>query len=259
MSKKMLSMLAVCALATVVTTAQACPCSKSKSAGKTKTVADKTSTPCSKSAGAPCHKGSAKLVASKANSHIEELVAKLPKMQYKVGDTVTVCSKSASTLAEKSHEKMLYLVGDKSFENEAEAKAALAAELEKEIANLESMQFAVGEKCVRCPITAKSMAKESGSKVAYRVAGIDFLKKEQAEKAVALVSDAAETVKISYKVGEKSFCCDKMAGDYSKETGKSITYVVGDEETSCPITAKLMLNKAKIHAIIAAAAAALAS
>jgi hypothetical protein len=50
-----------------------------------------------------------------------------------------------------------------------------------------------------------------------------------------------------------------MAGAHVKETGTPMTFVVGDEETPCKTTAELMLREAKVHAIIAAAAAALAS
>jgi len=272
MSKKMLSMLAAFALAAAVTTAEACPggsgckcgaktktvADSAPNSAKAKTVADKATTPCSKSANTPCHKGGAKLVSDKAGCPIAARLAKLPKIQYKIGEDVTDCSKSAAKMAEESKTKMVYLVGDKSFDKEGEAKVALTTALEAEIANLTAMQFAVGSDCVRCPITAKSMAKKAGTKVAYRVGGMDFADKDKAEKAVVLVTDASDAVKMTYKVAGKSFSCDKMAGARVEETGKEMTFVVGDEETSCPTTAKLMLTKAKVHAIIAAAAAALA-
>ncbi len=270
MSKKLLSMLTACAFAAAVTTAQACP--KHEAAAAAKKAADKETTttaklvdaPCHKTAAKtgdtpPCHQSGAKLVSGKSGCPMAARLAKLPKMQYKVGETVTGCSKSAAKLAEETQTKMVYLVADKSFDNEGDATVALNAALEAEIASLKTMQFAVGSDCVRCPITAKGMAKKAGTKVAYRVGGMDFSDKDQAAKAVVLVNDASDAVKMTYKVADKSFTCDKMAGGASKETGKAITYVVGDEETSCETSAKLMLNKAKVHAIVAAAAAALAS
>jgi len=271
MSKKLMSMVMAPAFAGA-TTAMACPGDKDgcKCGSKAQKVSDEAKSapcaksadaPCSKSAGAPCSKsaGTAKLVSTSHGDRVEAVMAKLPKLMYKVGDKEMCCSQAASKLAEDTGTKMMYLVGDKSFDNEGDAKVALTAALEEEIANLKSMQFAVGSDCVRCPITAKSMAKKAGSEVMYRVAGIDFDCKDKAEKALTLVADAADGVKMTYKVGDKSFCCDKMAGAAAKEAHKDMVFVVGEEETPCKTTAQLMLTQAKVHAIIAAAAAVLAS
>ena len=55
---------------------------------------------------------------------------------------------------------------------------------------------------------------------------------------------------MSYKVDGKTYGCDKMAGQKCKKTGKKMTYVVGDEETCCEKTARLMVTEAKIRKIV---------
>jgi hypothetical protein len=136
---------------------------------------------------------------------------------------------------------------------------ALAGLLEKEFENLAAVRYSVGGKTSSCPHEAQEIAKSSNSTVGYQVAGIEYADKEKAEKAAKLAADAAATVKLSYKVGDDKFCCDKMAGAKAKETGKTITFVVGTEETCCEQTAKLLLAQAKIKAAVEAAASALSS
>ena len=185
---------------------------------------------------------------------IDAVLASLPSMQYKVGDEVTSCSKSAGKMAKANGGKMQYVVSEQVFTDEGEAIVKLASLLESEIASLSSIQYAVGGECVQCPLRAKDLAKKSDSKIAYRVAGIDFDSREKAQKAVEAVKAALTSVKMTYKVGDQSFCCDKMAGAKAKETSSKLVYVVGDEETGCSQSAKPKLAKHKIHTIVAAAA-----
>ncbi|MCH7839842.1 MAG: hypothetical protein IID38_06370 [Planctomycetes bacterium] len=185
---------------------------------------------------------------------IDAVLASLPSMQYKVGDEVTGCSKSAGKMAKANGGKMQYVVSEQVFTDEGEAVVKLASLLESEIASLTTIQYAVGGECVQCPLRAKDLAKKSDSKIAYRVAGIDFDSREKAQKAVEAVKAALTSVKMTYKVGDQSFCCDKMAGAKAKETSSKLVYVVGDEETGCSQSAKLKLAKHKIRTIVAAAA-----
>ena len=185
---------------------------------------------------------------------IDAVLASLPSMQYKVGDEVTGCSKSAGKMAKANGGKMQYVVSEQVFTDEGEAVVKLASLLESEIASLTTIQYAVGGECVQCPLRAKDLAKKSDSKIAYRVAGIDFDSREKAQKAVEAAKAALTSVKMTYKVGDQSFCCDKMAGAKAKETSSKLVYVVGDEETGCSQSAKLKLAKHKIRTIVAAAA-----
>jgi len=148
----------------------------------------------------------------------------------------------------------VYLVGEESFSTEGEAVARLTTLLEGEIDSMQTVQYSVGGDCMRCPTTAKKLADEKHSKVMYRLAGFDFPAEDQAQTAAERAKAAAGQVKISYKVGDKSFCCDKMAGAAAKESNAKMTYVVGERETCCEQEAKMLLTEAKVRAMVEAAA-----
>jgi uncharacterized Zn-binding protein involved in type VI secretion/bacterioferritin-associated ferredoxin len=282
MTKKMTGMLAMLAVGAFAFSVSAfCPDEKTQTAGEGKapcgshakivadgekkapcgshatTVADGEKAPCAKAAGEPCpcpHSKAKAVTLASDNERVNGVMAALPKVQYKVGDQVMCCSKTAAMIAEKDHKTVQYVVGEETFEKEGDAEAKLASVLEAKLAEMQAVQYAVGGDCVKCPVTAKSLAKEKKAEVAYRVAGIDFQDQEKAEKAAGQVTEALQAVKISYKVDGQSFCCDKMAGMKVKETGKPMLYVVGEEETPCDQHAKLLLAHAKIQAAVVAAA-----
>jgi len=196
---------------------------------------------------------------SAPESPVEVVLASMPSMKYRVGTADMCCSKTAEETAAKTGSTIQYVVADKAFESKIEANVALAALLEAEVDKFQTVQFSVGGKCSRCPIEAKELAKQANTQIAYRVGGFDYPEQTKAEMVSKLVVNALGEVKMSYKVGDASFCCDKMAGAKAKETGKAMTFVVGKDETCCQATARLMLAQAKLHIIIATAAAALAS
>lgn len=101
---------------------------------------------------------------------------------------------------------------------------------------------------------AKEAVAAADGKVRYCVAGRIFECKDEAEKTAKLVSVAMEKVKMSYRVDGKDFCCDKMAGAACKTTGKDMTFVVGETETPCQVTARIELDKAKVAAAVKALA-----
>lgn len=190
-------------------------------------------------------------IAKKANA----VLTSLPTMKYRVGEETTGCSQSAAAMAEKTGKKIQYVVGDDVLANEGEAMVKLTSLIEAEVEAMQSMQFVAGGECGRCPATAKSIAKKAGTKVVYRVGGVDFDSKENAEAALVAIKEAVAKVAMEYKVDGKTFGCSKSAGAKCKETGKKLTYVVGKEETSCQTTAKLNLAKAKVRKIVETAAA----
>ena len=249
-----------------------CPCGKGATTGAKLTGAKAPcgakltggKAPCSKGAKltggkAPCHKSAGTAAAHAGDGKMEAILAAMPSIKYQIGSEVTGCSHAATAMAKSAGKPIQYVVGSVVSESEGEAKAKLAALLEKELSSLSSLRYAVGGDCVGCPMTAKSMAKKANKTIAYRVGGFDFADKAKAESVAKLVATAADGVKMSYKVDGKPFCCDKMAGSSAKETGKPMTFVVGADETPCGVSAKLMLTQAKIRAIVAAAAAAIAS
>lgn len=140
---------------------------------------------------------------------VTKAMGDLPKMTYKVGEEVTCCSQSAAALAKKSEQPVHFVVGKKSFENKEAAYTSLVeqtesfvkefitpckcetsgvtkiagkacncpveagktSELVKTAAAKVQMTFAVGEKTCNCPMEAAKLAKTSGAKKEFVVAG----------------------------------------------------------------------------------------
>ena len=251
------------------------PCS-----GKKATTVSAPASPCGKDCDKPCCAKGAKTVAAKAgkkgccgkcdkkaktvadkggcpvSAKSKAVLASMPAIEYRVGDDVTGCSKSAAAMAEKSGKPLEYVIGKENFKNGGEAIVRLTTLLEETATDMQSVQYVAGGKCGRCPMTAKSVAKSTGTKVAYRVGGVDFDKKEDAQKVAKLVADAVKSVAMTYKVDGKTFHCNKTAGAKCKKSGKKMTYVVGDQETGCATSAKLMQARAKVRKIIETASAA---
>jgi hypothetical protein len=234
-----------------------------------KTVADKggegcahgkdAKSGCSKS----CSKNCAKLASEKSEgcpirAKADAVLSSMPKITYQIGEEKTCCGKTAAKAKEEG-KVVKYWIADESFETEGEAKTRLVSLLEADMEQMQTVQYSVDGKTVGCPKSASHMAQQCGSKVSYRVAGFDFDSQEQAEKAVKLVKAAADDVKMTYKVGDKAFHCDKMAGAECTHSGKKMHYVVGEEETPCAETAKLILTEAKAQAMVEAAASVYAS
>lgn len=223
---------------------------------------------CAKEASGGCCKKKAQLASASAGeggcSHakkaltreekVEAVLASLPAVKYRVGDSDTCCSKAASAMLASAgaNAKMKYVVGEEVFETEAAAQAKLASLLEKQLADMQTMQFAAGGECGRCPMHAREVAKKTNSQIAYRVGGIDFTEKEKAEKALKLVNEVASSVKMSCKVDGKLVDCPSSCSASDKA---QIVYVVGEEETPCRETAVLKTLQAKIRKAVEAAAA----
>jgi len=219
-----------------------------------------SSKPCGVNCSQDCCKKGAKLTAAKDEGcpvarKVNAVLASLPAMKYRVGEEVTSCFMGASASAEKTGKPIHFIVGDDTFTNKGEAIVKLTSLLEREVETLQALQFVAGGKCGRCPMTAKSIAKKTNSTVVYRVGGVDFNKKEDAQRVIQLVRDTVADVGMTYKADGKTFGCSKLAREL-KNSDKALTYVVGDEETPCHTTAKLMETEAKIRKIVETAAAA---
>ena len=251
----------------VAADAKTTPCSKSKAVA----LADDKSGGCGKDCEKDCCEKKAGLTTAKAKGgcnkpcnkksasadggcpigkKVAAVLESLPKMKYRVGDEVTGCSKSAAAMAEKADKPVEYVVSDEVVADEGEATVKLTALLEKEMEDLQAVQYVVSGKCMRCPQSAKSIAEKTKSSVAYRVGGVDFAKKEDAEKALEAIREAVTEVTMAYKVDGKTYKCNKQAGEKCKKSGKKLTYVVGGEETCCKTTAQLKLTEARVRTIV---------
>lgn len=195
-----------------------------------------------------------KAMASKkcAGDVAKACMAGAPCMKYTVGEKTTCCPEEAAKLAGDDKAQIKYVVGEKSYDNEAEAKKALAAALDGYLAQMLTVRYAVGDETVACPMTASTMAKSNGGAVRYRLASFDFENKAAAEAAATAAKRAAEGVTMNWKVGDKSYCCSSTAASMAKKENKPVEYCVGEKTTACSIDAGVALAQSKIAAAVAA-------
>lgn len=250
MLRKMSNLMAIVAVFSMASIA---------TADDTKSCAQK----CSKEAKAACSKGDkakcAEAGLANPNCCGSDVIAKykldVPAMKYKVGDKTVCCPGEATELVKATKDaKMMYVVGEKSYECEMEAKKAYATELNSYLDNMMSVKYAVGDECTHCPMTAKDMAKKCGKDVKYRVSAFDFNNQESADEAVKHAKTAVEKVHLVNRVGDKETTCCQTAAKMAKEEGKPVEYCVGKTKTECEVTAGVNLALAKIEAAVAALA-----
>ncbi len=179
-----------------------------------------------------------------------EAFAAMPTIKYRVGTETVDCPTKAGELAKGDKGAIKFVVADKEYANETEAKKSYATVLDSYLVDITTMKYAVGKECVACPMTAESMAKKDGQPVKYRLATFEFADKAKAEKAAGTAKEAAEKVAMKWAVGDKSFCCDKMAGEAAQKEGKQVEYYVGEKKLQCPVEASVELELAKIDAAV---------
>lgn len=184
---------------------------------------------------------------SKANDAAH---ATIPALTYKVGDKEVPCCQTAADLAKETKGKVQFVVAGKTYEKECDAMAAYAEVLDQHLNKITSVQFAVGDECVACPITAEEMAKKAKTKVQYQLASFKFAEKTAAEKAAGAAKEAASKVAMKLYVGDECYQCPVSAKDASTKSGKTVEYAVGESRTACELTAKVELAKAKLEAAI---------
>jgi hypothetical protein len=160
-------------------------------------------------------------------------MAKLPQLTYLVGDEKTSCPKSAAELAAKSQAEIRYVVAEKSYDTEPQAKLALVEVTEQFVSN-----YVKPKKCAT-----------SGE---ITVAGSKACCEGSAAALVKTAEEAMAKVQLRYQVGEKACSCPNEAAKLAKDTGDVQLFVVGEEKTACSVTARLNLARAKYKAAVAA-------
>ncbi|MBU0638423.1 MAG: hypothetical protein KKB50_06120 [Planctomycetes bacterium] len=175
---------------------------------------------------------------------------KLPRIGFMVGDKVTCCMKSATEMAGGDATKIHYVVAGENHKDLNEAKAARVKLLEQYYEDMFKVQYAVGEKCVACPVTAKELAKSSYKPMRYRLVAFDFANEAEAAKAAEAARAAAKKVNLSWAVGDKNYGCPTEAGKAAKACGQKVEYCVGDQKTECETTAQTRLIEARIMAAL---------
>ena len=166
---------------------------------------------------------------------IETAMGHLPKMEYKIGEKTTCCPKSAAAMAKESGSEMTFVVAKKEFQNKEKAYTHLVETTEKFVKTF-------GTPC-KCEVSKTTT-----------IAGKSCSCPIETAKRTKLVSTAMDNVKMSYKVGEKTCDCPLKAASLAKASGDNKEFVVGKECTTCEMTARLNLARAKYKAAVTALA-----
>jgi hypothetical protein len=224
-----------------VATAQTCP-----AAGKAGAVA--TASQDKSKAEGDC----AKSCGDKAGCCAKSYAAMLPAMKYRVGDATVECPDKAKELAKGDAKAIKFVVADKSFDDVVAAEKALTSAYETFTTEATTVKYAVGDKCVGCPMSAGELAKKENKKMAYRLASYDFASEDAAKKAVASAKEAAGKVEMKTMVGDKCVGCPVEAKELASKEHKKVEYVVGESKTCCDVEAKMNLAKARALATLAA-------
>lgn len=93
----------------------------------------------------------------------------------------------------------------------------------------------------QCPVSGKTY-----------VAGQECACEDSAAQRVELIRKAMDEVVMTYKVGTESCSCPVTAKEMATRAGTDVVFVVGAEECPCEMTARLNLAKAKYKAALVA-------
>jgi len=173
--------------------------------------------------------------ATESTCCLTEGLAKLPKISYMVGEESMCCEESAKAAAVASKAKLMYVVGDETFDSSKKAFVGLVDQTEKFVST-----FAT-------PSTCKVSGKTT-------IAGESMTCSVKAGEVASKVKKAMDTVAISYKVGEQTCHCPDEAKTIAAEKKVKTLFVVDNEETECEYTARLNLARAKYKAALMAMA-----
>ena len=171
-----------------------------------------------------------------AGCPIDAAMAKLPKMSYEVAGEATCCSASAASLAESKSAPIEYVVGTDKFETKQAAYTSL----------VEQTEAMVDEFVTPCKCEVSGTTTIAGKKCSCPV---------KAGETAELVQKSIEGVTLAYSVGDEVCNCPTKAAEMAKEGGLEKMFVVNGEKTSCEMTARLNLARAKYKAAVAAVVA----
>lgn len=158
----------------------------------------------------------------------------LPRLAFAVGGETTSCDKHAATLAKNSESAIQFAV-QQSFDSKEQAMLAMVTSTESLVE-----QFATLTTCKKSGTTTIAGRKLHCSTTASRIAGD--------------VKDAMDAVKVSFVVGDKTCHCPNEAQTLAKASGSKPLFVVGGEKTSCELTNRLNVARAKYRAAVQALA-----
>ncbi len=160
-------------------------------------------------------------------------MAKLPKIEYQVGEEKLCCEESAKGMAKESGAKLVYLVGEDKYDSASKAFEGLVEHTEKFVSD-----FATPHSCSVSGTTS--------------VAGQSMTCSVKAGEVAAKAKKAMDKIAISYKVGDKTCQCPVEAKSLAASSKSKTLFVVDETETECEMTARLNLAQAKYKAALLA-------
>lgn len=163
-------------------------------------------------------------------------MSELPTLVYAVGEQKVCCEKMAGELAKKESDSVHYVVAEKAYDTKPEAMKALVEKTETLV-----NAYVAPKKC-----------SESGNTT---IAGKTCSCPVETAARVEAVESAVKTVSMKYVVDGQEAACGNCAAARSKETGKPVEYVVAGQSTTCEMTARLNLARAKYKAAVEAVVA----
>lgn len=208
-----------------------------------------------------CSKAAAAMTAAATPSDsvvdqgVEQVMASLPKMTYRVGALDTPCAKTAHEAAEKSGEPIQYVVAGEAYGCRQTAMNKLAEQIQSELPHLATVKHVVDGESMNCPKSAAKLASEHNSTVQHMVAGVQFdcpnHAQQVADRLAAKLASSHGCAKAFAEgcakdgvsvAAAKSGCCSKSKGAEAKTAAAE----GGEMKSGC-------CNKAKEAAATAAA------
>jgi len=153
----------------------------------------------------------------------------LPGMTYRVGKIEMQDVKQAKRVAKAKGQPMVYWVEGQAYTDQKLAQKGLILATEKFVSHLCDSR--------KCPVSGKAC-----------VGGMRFASSVVAEQVAKVGKAAMGKISMSYRVGKKPLCCPEMAADFAKAAKKPVTYEIGKFSTTCSLTARMHLAKAKYQA-----------
>lgn len=108
------------------------------------------------------------------NEGVDQVMATLPKMTYRVGSVDTPCAQTAAATAAKTGEPVQYVVAGEAYGCRQTAMDKLAEAIQGQVPQLAKVVHVVDGEALNCAESAAKLAAERKSNVKHLVAGVSF-------------------------------------------------------------------------------------
>lgn len=163
-------------------------------------------------------------------------------------EIVTADRDMAFAFAKAHKAKVQYYFLDNSYADEAAAKQALFASMNRMVNQMLTMQCVVDGEVIACEMTAAEKAAANKTPTAYRVASRDFTTRAEAEAYLKKLQAAVDAVCVTDAEGKAVKGC---ATDYAKESGKKkMSFKVANQVASDPVTADVLRAREQLRVVM---------